>query len=52
MGRACSTNRQKRNVYVLLVGKTEGKRSLGRPRRRCVYNIKTCLTDVERGGID
>jgi hypothetical protein len=26
--------REKRNVYMLLVGKPEGKRPLGRPRRR------------------
>jgi hypothetical protein len=34
MDRACSTNGvTKRNTYRLLVGKTEGKRPLGRPRR-------------------
>jgi hypothetical protein len=31
---------KKRNVYGLLVGKPEGKRPLGRPRRRWIYNIK------------
>jgi hypothetical protein len=31
---------EKRNVYRLLVGKPEGKRPLGRPRRRWIYNIK------------
>jgi hypothetical protein len=30
----------KRNVYRLLVGKPEGKRPLGRPRRRWIDNIK------------
>jgi hypothetical protein len=30
----CSTNGEKRNAYRLLVGKQEGKRPLGRPRRR------------------
>jgi hypothetical protein len=34
---------EKRNAYRLLVGKLEGKRSLGRPRRRCVNNIKMDL---------
>jgi hypothetical protein len=34
MGRACSTNEEKRNACRILVGKPEGKRSLGRPRRR------------------
>jgi hypothetical protein len=31
---------EKRNVYRLLVGKPEGKRALGRPRRRWIDNIK------------
>jgi hypothetical protein len=31
---------EKRNVYRLLVGKLEGKRLIGRPRRRWVNNIK------------
>jgi hypothetical protein len=39
MGRACSTNREKRNAHKILVGKSEGKRPLGRPRRRWVNNI-------------
>jgi hypothetical protein len=30
---------EKRNAYRILVGKPEGKRPLGRPRRRCVDNI-------------
>jgi hypothetical protein len=34
MGRACSTNGEKRNAYRILVGKPEGKRPLGRSRRR------------------
>jgi hypothetical protein len=33
MGGACSTNGEKRNAYRLLVGKPEGRRALGRPRR-------------------
>jgi hypothetical protein len=31
MDRACSTNREKRNTYRILMGKPEGKRPLGRP---------------------
>jgi hypothetical protein len=31
---------EKRNVYMLLVGKPEGKRPLGRPRRRWIDNVK------------
>jgi hypothetical protein len=37
---ACSTNGEKRNVYNILVGKPEGKRPLGRPRRSLEDNIK------------
>jgi hypothetical protein len=36
MGRACSTNEEKRNAYRILVGEPEGKRLLGRQRRRWV----------------
>jgi hypothetical protein len=32
--------RDMRNAYTILVGKPEGKRPLGRPRRRWVDNIK------------
>jgi hypothetical protein len=34
---------EKRNAYRLLVGKPEGKRPLGRPRRRWIDNIKIDL---------
>jgi hypothetical protein len=34
---------EKRNAYRMLVGKPEGKRQLGRPRRRWVDNIKMNL---------
>jgi hypothetical protein len=43
MGRACRTNREKRNAYRILVGKPEGKRPLGRPRLRWVDNVKMDL---------
>jgi hypothetical protein len=43
MGRAFGTNGETRNVYKVLVGKPEGKRSLGRHRRRWEYNIETNL---------
>jgi hypothetical protein len=36
---------EKRNVYRILVGKPEGKRPLGRPRRRWVDNVKMGLRD-------
>jgi hypothetical protein len=34
---------EKRNIYRLLVGKPDGKRPLGRPRRRWVNSIKMDL---------
>jgi hypothetical protein len=40
MGGACSTKGEKRNAYRLLVGKPEGKRPLGRPRRRWVDGLE------------
>jgi hypothetical protein len=46
MGRACSTNGEKRSAYRLLMGKPEGKRPLGRPIRRCVDNIKMDLGNI------
>jgi hypothetical protein len=39
MGRACNTNGAKRNAYMILMGKPEGKRPLGSPRRRWVNSI-------------
>jgi hypothetical protein len=43
---------EKRNVYRLLVGKPEGKRPLGRPRRRWVDNIRMDLWEVGWGEED
>jgi hypothetical protein len=43
MGRACSTNGEKRNEYRILMWKAEGKRPLGRPRRGWVDNTKIYL---------
>jgi hypothetical protein len=37
---------EKRNAYRILVGKSEGKRPLGRPRRRWVDNIKMDLREI------
>jgi hypothetical protein len=39
-------------VYRGLVGKPQGKRPMGRPRRRCEDNIKMDLQEVRCGGID
>jgi hypothetical protein len=52
MGGSCSTNGEKRNSYRLLVGKPEGKRPLGRPRRRWVDNIRMDLGEVGGGDVD
>jgi hypothetical protein len=43
---------EKRNAYRLLVGKPEGKRRLGRLRRRWVDNIRMDLGEVECGDVD
>jgi len=43
---------EERRVYSVLVGKPGGKRPLRRPRRRCVYNIRTDLGEVGYGYID
>jgi hypothetical protein len=43
---------QKRNAYRILVGKPEGKRPLGRPRRMWVDSIKMELREVGRSGMD
>jgi hypothetical protein len=42
---------ERRGVYRVLVGKPEGKKSLGRPRRRREDN-KMNLQEVECGGVD
>jgi hypothetical protein len=43
---------EKRNAYRLLVGKPEGRRPLGRTRRRWVDNIRMDLTEVEWSDVD
>jgi hypothetical protein len=43
---------EKRNVYRLFVGKPEGKRPLGRPRRRWIDNIKMDLLEIGFGVVD
>ena len=43
---------ERRGVYRVLVGKPEGKRPLGRPRRRWEDNIKMDLQEVGCGGLD
>jgi hypothetical protein len=43
---------EKRNVYRLLVGKPEGKRPLGRSRRRWIDNIKMDLLEIGLSDVD
>jgi hypothetical protein len=43
---------EERGVYRILLGKPEGKRPLGRPRRRWVDNIRMDLQEVGCGHVD
>ena len=51
MGGACSTYGE-RGIYRDLVGKSEGKRPLGRPRCRWEDNIKMYLQKLGCGGME
>jgi hypothetical protein len=42
---------ERRNAYRLSVGKPEGKRPLGRPRRRWVDNIEMYILEMGWGGV-
>jgi hypothetical protein len=42
----------KRNACRILVGKSEGKRPLGRPRRRWVDKVKIDLKEIGSDGMD
>jgi len=50
MGGACGAYGGGRGVHRVLVGKPEGKRPFGRPRRRWEDNIKMDLREVGGGG--
>jgi hypothetical protein len=52
MCRACNTHGEKRNAYRVLVGTSEGKRPLGRPRRRWEDDILMGLREIGWGGMD
>jgi hypothetical protein len=43
---------EKRNPYRILVGKPEGRRPIGRPRRRWVDNFKMDLREIGWDGVD
>jgi hypothetical protein len=46
------TSNTEQNVYRLLVGKPEGKRPLGRPRRRWIDNVKMDLLEIGFSVVD
>jgi hypothetical protein len=52
MGGACGADGEERGVYRVLVGKPEGKRLMGRPRRRWGDNIRMDLQKVGCWGRD
>jgi len=52
MGGTYSAYGERRGVYRVLVGRPEGKRPLGRPRRRWEDNIKIDLPEVGCGGMN
>jgi len=43
---------ERRVIYMILMGKVEGKRPLEKPKRRWEDNIKMYLQEVECGGMD
>jgi hypothetical protein len=43
---------EKRNLFILLVDKPQGKIPLGRPRRRCVDSIKIDVGEMGWGSVD
>jgi hypothetical protein len=43
---------EERKVYKVLVGKPEGRRPLGRPRRRWEYGIRMDLREIGLGVLD
>jgi hypothetical protein len=53
-GRACNTNWENGNAFSISVGKPQGKRPLGRPKCRCLNNIKIDLKGDRMGwhGLD
>jgi hypothetical protein len=52
MGRTCNTNGGVDNACRILMRKPEGKRTLGKPRRKWADNIKMDLGEIGWGGMD
>jgi hypothetical protein len=51
MGGACGAHGEVRGAYNILVGRPEGRRPLGRPRRRWEDNIKMNLREIGFGDV-
>jgi hypothetical protein len=54
VGGTCGTHgrREERNFYKDLMGKPEGRRSLGRPKRRCEDGIRMDLREIGWGNVE
>jgi len=53
MGGTCgSFGGERRDVYRVLMGKSEGRGPLGRPKRRWEGNTNRCLKEIGWGGVD
>jgi hypothetical protein len=50
LGWTCGTHGEGRGVYWILVGRPEGKRPLGKPRRRWKDNLKMDLREIGMDG--
>jgi hypothetical protein len=52
MGRSCSTNGVEEECVYVIGGKARGKKTLGRPGRRWVDNIRMDLGELGWGDVD
>jgi hypothetical protein len=52
MGGACGAQGEVRGAYNILVGRPEGRRPLGKPRRRWEDNIKMDLREIVFEDVD
>jgi hypothetical protein len=52
MGERRRRRKKKKKANILLVGKPEGNRPLGRPRHKWVDNIRMDLVEVGLGNVD
>jgi hypothetical protein len=52
VGETCGTHGEQRNVYRVLMGKSEGKRPLERPRRRWEDGYRMDFREIGWGSVD